>query len=155
MQVLLAPLVVEFAIMDNSDSSQMKAQPCIISHCPRNRAVRTGDFRGSELCVEHHVEAVRDIIDHPTLHLFMGDHVALGIFNHFITAHSDQYSDAVRNALHFLRAVQPFREYEKGLRISRAKLLVDKYIRGHVWGLGSIIHAVFDIVSFQFPALLR
>lgn len=103
--------------------------PCAIAHCPRFKAARAGDFRGSELCLEHHMERVRPVLEAPMLAHFLVDNIALGILHHFANLELSGFAPHIRNALNFLRTVQPFKQYEKNLRISRAKMLHDKFVR--------------------------
>jgi hypothetical protein len=73
LRVLLAPFAIEFALADCVEGGASKAapQPCSISHCPRTRAVRAGDFCGSERCADHHMDGVREALERPKLRLFL------------------------------------------------------------------------------------
>ena len=74
LRVLLAPFAIDFALADcieGGASSKAAQQPCSISHCPRVRAVRAGDFCGSERCADHHVDGVREALERPKLRLFL------------------------------------------------------------------------------------
>lgn len=66
LRILLARLLLQREVRETLEA----AAPCKVSACPENKLVRKGDFRGSELCMRHHIDEKAPMLREPSLKLF-------------------------------------------------------------------------------------
>lgn len=128
LSILMTPLKIEWALRDTIEAPPA---PCKTNGCPNLRLPRRADFRGSEYCTAHYLNEIKPLLKYPTLEIYFANKIALAIFADWL-AHTSSITQAQKNAFAFVRAEEPYKEFDRSLRPQRSKLLFDKYLDMYV-----------------------